>query len=53
MSNLKVNTLQNINGVEVYTCKAWVNFNASSGSPVIRAAVMLAVLLTTVLVILL
>ena len=27
MSTLKVNTLQNTSGVEVYTCKAWVNFN--------------------------
>lgn len=37
MSNLKVNTLQNINGVEVYTCKAWVNFNGT-GTVAIRGS---------------
>ena len=27
MSTIKVNTIQNTSGVEVYTVKAWVNFN--------------------------
>jgi hypothetical protein len=29
MSTLRVNTLQNTSGVEVYTCKAWVNFDGT------------------------
>jgi hypothetical protein len=29
MSTLRVNTLQNTSGVEVYTAKAWVNFNGT------------------------
>ena len=29
MSTLKVNTLQTAAGVEVYTAKAWVNFNGT------------------------
>lgn len=29
MSTLKVNTIQNASGVEVYTAKAWVNFNGT------------------------
>ena len=29
MSTLKVNTIQNTSGVEVYTCKAWVNFDGT------------------------
>jgi hypothetical protein len=34
MSTLKVGTIQNASGVEVYTCKAWVNFNGTfSTSP--------------------
>lgn len=37
MSTLKVNTLQNTSGVEVYTCKAWVNFNGS-GTVAIRGS---------------
>jgi hypothetical protein len=37
MSILKVNGLQNANGVELYTCKAWVNFNGT-GTVEIRAA---------------
>jgi uncharacterized lipoprotein YddW (UPF0748 family) len=37
MSTLKVNTIQNASGVEVYTCKAWVNFNGT-GTVAIRAA---------------
>ena len=37
MSTLRVNTLQNTSGVEVYTCKAWVNFNGT-GTVAIRAA---------------
>lgn len=37
MSTLKVNTLQNTSGVEVYTCKAWVNFNGT-GTVAIRAS---------------
>ena len=37
MSTLKVNTIQNTSGVEVYTCKAWVNFNGT-GTVAIRAA---------------
>jgi hypothetical protein len=32
MSTLRVNTLQNAAGVEVYTAKAWVNFNGTFGS---------------------
>jgi hypothetical protein len=32
MSTLRVNTLQNTSGVEVYTCKAWVNFNGTGTS---------------------
>jgi hypothetical protein len=35
MSTLKVNTIQNTSGVEVYTCKAWVNFNGT-GTVAIR-----------------
>jgi hypothetical protein len=38
MSTLRVNTLQNTSGVEVYTCKAWVNFNGTGSSSVIRAS---------------
>lgn len=37
MSILKVNTLQNTSGVEVYTVKAWVNFNGT-GTIAIRAS---------------
>jgi hypothetical protein len=37
MSTLKVQTLQNSSGVEVYTCKAWVNFNGT-GTVAIRAS---------------
>lgn len=37
MSTLRVNTLQNTSGVEVYTCKAWVNFNGT-GTVAIRAS---------------
>jgi hypothetical protein len=37
MSTLKVNTIQNTSGVEVYTCKAWVNFNGQ-GTVSIRAS---------------
>jgi len=37
MSTLKVNTIQNASGVEVYTAKAWVNFNGT-GTVAIRAA---------------
>ena len=37
MSTLKVTTLQNLSGTEVYTCKAWVNFNGV-GTVAIRAA---------------
>jgi hypothetical protein len=37
MSTLRVNTLQNTSGVEVYTAKAWVNFNGV-GTVSIRAA---------------
>jgi hypothetical protein len=37
MSTLKVNTLQNTSGVEVYTAKAWVNFNGT-GTVAIRAS---------------
>jgi hypothetical protein len=37
MSTLRVTTLQNTSGVEVYTCKAWVNFNGT-GTVVIRAS---------------
>ena len=37
MSTLKVNTIQNTSGVEVYTAKAWVNFNGN-GTVAIRAS---------------
>lgn len=37
MSTLKVNTIQNASGVEVYTAKAWVNFNGT-GTVAIRAS---------------
>ena len=37
MSTLRVTTLQNLSGVEVYTVKAWVNFNGT-GTVAIRAA---------------
>ena len=37
MSTLRVNTLQNTSGVEVYTCKAWVNFNGT-GTVAIRGS---------------
>lgn len=37
MSTLRVNTLQNTSGVEVYTAKAWVNFNGT-GVVAIRAS---------------
>jgi len=37
VSTLKVNTIQNTSGVEVYTCKAWVNFN-STGTVSIRGS---------------
>lgn len=37
MSTLRVNTLQTASGVEVYTAKAWVNFNGT-GTVAIRAA---------------
>ena len=37
MSTLKVNTIQNTSGVEVYTAKAWVNFNGT-GTVAIRAS---------------
>lgn len=37
MSTLRVTTLQNTSGVEVYTCKAWVNFDGT-GTVSIRAS---------------
>lgn len=37
MSTLRVTTLQNTSGVEVYTAKAWVNFNGT-GTVAIRAS---------------
>lgn len=37
MSTLRVTTLQNTSGVEVYTCKAWVNFNGT-GTVAIRGS---------------
>lgn len=37
MSTLKVNAIQNASGVEVYTAKAWVNFNGT-GTVAIRAS---------------
>jgi hypothetical protein len=37
MSTLKVTTLQNLSGTEVYTCKALVNFNGT-GTVAIRAS---------------
>jgi len=32
MSTLKVNTIKDTNGVEVYTAKAWVNFDGTFGT---------------------
>jgi hypothetical protein len=37
MSTLKVDTIQDTNAVEMYLCKAWVNFNGS-GTVAIRAS---------------
>jgi hypothetical protein len=37
MSTIRVNTIQNTSGVEVYTAKAWVNFNGT-GTVAIRAS---------------
>ena len=37
MSTVKVDTIKTTGNVEVYTCKAWVNFNGT-GSPAIRAS---------------
>lgn len=37
MSTLRVNAIQNTSGVEVYTAKAWVNFNGT-GTVAIRAS---------------
>lgn len=37
MSTIKVNSIQNTAGVEVYTAKAWVNFDGT-GTPSIRAS---------------
>ena len=37
MSTLRVTTIQNTSGVEVYTAKAWVNFNGT-GVVAIRAS---------------
>ena len=37
MSTIRVNTLQNASGVEVYTAKAWVNFNGT-GTVTIRGS---------------
>jgi hypothetical protein len=37
MSTLKVDTIQNISGVEVYTVKSWVNFDGT-GTVAIRAS---------------
>jgi hypothetical protein len=37
MSTLKVTTIQNLSGTEVYTAKAWVNFNGI-GTVAIRAS---------------
>ena len=37
MSTLKVTTLQTLTGVEVYTAKAWVNFNGT-GTVAIRGS---------------
>ena len=37
MSTIKVDTIKNTSNVEVYTCKAWVNFDGT-GYPSIRAS---------------
>lgn len=37
MSTIKCTTIQNLSGVEVYTAKAWVNFNGT-GTVAIRAS---------------
>lgn len=37
MSTLRVNTLQNTSGTEIYTVKAWVNFNGT-GTVAIRSS---------------
>ena len=41
MSTIKVDTIKNTSNVEVYTCKAWVNFDGTTntgGSCTIRAS---------------
>jgi hypothetical protein len=37
MSTIKVDTIKNTSNVEVFTAKAWVNFNGT-GTPAIRAS---------------
>ena len=37
MSTIKVDTIKNTSNVEVYTCKAWVNFNGT-GTVAIRGS---------------
>ena len=37
MSTIKVDTIKNTSNVEVFTCKAWVNFNGT-GTVAIRAS---------------
>lgn len=37
MSTIKVDTIKNTSNVEVYTCKAWVNFDGT-GTVAIRAS---------------
>ena len=37
MSTIKVDTIKNTSNIEVYTCKAWVNFNGT-GAVSIRAS---------------
>lgn len=38
MSTAKFNTWLNPDGTQNYKCRAWVNFNASSGTPSIRSS---------------
>ncbi len=38
MSTLKVNNIEDLDGNEQYTCKAWVNFDGTTTPPTIRAS---------------
>ncbi len=38
MSTLKVNNIEDLDGNEQYTCKAWVNFDGTTTPPTIRGS---------------